>query len=56
MYGFHALEGIFLFVLEALVDLLEYLMLDLASETVFLGSLRNGTRGQVKINLVNHLT
>ena len=56
MYGFHALERVLLLVLEALVDLLENLMLDLACQSIFLGCLRNRTRGQVKINLVNHLT
>ena len=50
-----ALQGVLLLVLEALVDLLKDLMLDLAGEPVLFGRFRDGAWWQVQVDLVNHL-
>ena len=51
-----AIYSVFLLVLEALVDLLEDLLLDLACKTKLLRCFRDGARWQVKVDLIDYLT
>ena len=51
----HSRASNLLLVLHALVDLLQYLMLDLAGEAELLRGFADCTWGQVKVNLVNNL-
>ena len=49
------LNRILLLGLETLVDLLEHLVLDLVVESVLSSGFRDGTRGQIQVNLVDNL-
>ena len=47
---------VLLSVLQALVNLLKHLVLDLVCQTEFLSSFADGAGGQIEIDLVNNLT